>query len=225
MIVEYSKKNRIAQDKYYTGKGNATVSFSLLDKWIKELKLKDVVIVDPAAGDGKLMDAVIDYPVLGFDLFPEREDIVKNDFLENYEVLDSNSVVFMNPPFGNRGKLCKEFIANSLEFCDLVGCIVPNSFVKVKKNILNKEYQVLDYIKLDSKDFTILEEEYEVNTFFLIISRPQKKYPAVTEIVIEDFTPETETEIPTHKDFVDKIIPAMVADYKFKLEEKLYARG
>jgi hypothetical protein len=216
MIIEYSKKNRIAQDKYYTGKSNADNSFALLNKWIKELGLNPIII-EPAAGDGKLMDSVVGYEVVGYDLFPEREDIIKNDFLENSDIFEGECVTFMNPPFGSRGKLCKEFIAKSLEGSELVGCIVPNSFVKVKKNIINKEYDILDYLLLDSKDFTILEEEYEVNCYFLIISKPQKKYKVVSEIVIEEFTPPT--EMPTASDFKKKCAESIKAEFNRRIDE------
>ncbi len=218
MIIEYSKKNRIAQDKYYTGKSNADNSFALLNKWIKKLDLFPTII-EPAAGDGKLMDSVIGYEVIGYDLFPEREDITKNDFLENSNIFEGECVTFMNPPFGSRGKLCKEFISKSLEGSELVGCIVPNSFIKVKKNVVNKEYDILDYILLDSKDFTILEKEYEVNCYFLIISKPQKKYKVVSEIVIEEFTPPT--EMPIDIDFKNKLKDSVVFDIKRNIEEYL----
>ena len=223
MIIEYSKKNRIAQDKYYTGKPNATISYICLKAWIKALELENVTIVDPAAGDGALLNVIEDYPFRGYDLFPEREDIIKNDFIENPNIYEKGDVAFMNPPFGSRGKLCKTFIEESLKHCELVGCIVPNSFVKVKKNISGADYDVLYALPLDSKGFLLLEEQYEVNAYFLIITKKQKKFKRIIEIVIEEVTEPTEK--PTHKDFVDKLVPNMVADYKRKLEEKLYARG
>lgn len=223
MIVEYSKKNRIAQDKYYTGNANATISWICLREWIKALGLENVTIVDPAAGDGALLNVIEDYPFKGYDLFPEREDIIKNDFINNPNIYEKGDVVFMNPPFGSRGKLCKTFIEESLKQCELVGCIVPNSFVKVKKNISGADYDVLYAQQLDSSNFLLLDEKYEVNAYFLIITNKQKKFKRFTEIIIEEVIEPTEK--PTEEDFIDKLISQMIADYSRKLRERMLGGG
>jgi len=219
MVIEYSKKNRIAQDKYYTGKNNATAAWACLREWIEKLELEDVTIVDPAAGDGALLDVLEGYPFRGYDLFPEREDLIKNDFIDNPSIYKKGDVVFMNPPFGSRGKLCKTFIEESIKQCDLVGCIVPNSFVKVKKNISGASYDVLYAQQLDSSDFLLLDEQFEVNAYFLIITNKQKKFKRYTEITIEEVTEPTDK--PTNEDFINKLIPALIADYSRQLRAKM----
>lgn len=70
-------------------------------------------VCDPAAGAGHIMDVVAAFnTVFGFDVEPDREDIVKADFLIDNMTL-MNCVT--NPPFGIGGRLAVKFIERALE--------------------------------------------------------------------------------------------------------------
>lgn len=213
-MANYSKKNRQAQDKYYTKPETAKMCYELLKKHLKG----DYVIIEPAAGDGKLMDAVDNTQVYGFDLFPEREDIVRNDFLEfpskPYEVeTDKTKVTFANPPFGTRGAMCKTFIDEALNHSDIIGFIVPNSF---KTHC--KKYHVVDYLKLPANGFTYADDDYEVNCYFVVITNNDELESKTEEFLHHGEYKPTDKERPnlTNDDFVKGWVEYKIAKIRLK---------
>lgn len=198
--MKYSQKNRQAADKYYTKPEVAKQCYKILKDELTKEGVKDFCIIEPCAGDGKLMDAV-DVDVYGWDLFPERDDIKRNDFLQNPGVpydfeSEKVKVMYANPPFGRSGILAKVFIDEALKHSPVAGFIVPNSFVNNCK-----KYNVVAYEWLPIDGFTYAGNDYEVNCLFVVLSSKKGKGLTITsreedaveeipqplELYVEDF--------------------------------------
>lgn len=167
--MKYSKKNRIAQDKYYTNNSNATLCWDVMKKWINHFNITDFTVLEPAAGSGNMMN-VVDAPVVGYDLFPERDDITRNDWLDNNNVnyLAGNEkvVMFTNPPFGKKGVFCNEF-SKSVSDCELIGLIVPTKGICY----LEQKDHFLEVIHLDDSEFELAGKPHEVMCSFVVMSK------------------------------------------------------
>lgn len=112
-------------------------------------------IIEPSAGAGAFLSFLPTHAV-GVDIFPLREDILREDFLKMSIARDSSlkTLVIGNPPFGIRGSLALKFIAKAATFADTIAFILPRSFCK--PSLQNKVH--LNFH---------LEHEHEVNHFEL----------------------------------------------------------
>ena len=70
---------RKALDKFYTKPHIAALVWEDF-KSILLNHYETVTVIEPSAGDGKLLD-VVDFDKIGFDLAPESESIIQNDFI------------------------------------------------------------------------------------------------------------------------------------------------
>lgn len=89
-------------DKYYTPQ-------SMIAQCMAELLPligKDVMMVEPSAGDGRFVRAAVDagYNAKGYDLVPDTPNITQQDFLTSQRSTfcgeDEPLVFYGNPPFG-----------------------------------------------------------------------------------------------------------------------------
>ena len=131
-----------AMDKYYTQPTSADLCASLLLEDVKASGLVDPVFLEPSAGAGGLVDALVRLGVdraniIALDLHPDRADIVEADFLapETVERIKTAAngrplVGFMNPPYGSNCKEALRFLSHALELCDIVGTIMPIPFAR-----------------------------------------------------------------------------------------------
>jgi hypothetical protein len=96
------------------------------------------LIIEPSAGNGAFIEGIksLVYNRLFYDIEPDNEEIVRQDFLtlDIYatglnEFLNKIHIVG-NPPFGRQSSLAIKFIKKSCEFADSVSFILPKSFKK-----------------------------------------------------------------------------------------------
>lgn len=158
-------------DKFYT---NEKVSKFCYDQMVKNVYLaSNVLFVEPSAGSGSFLNH-IEYDKIGFDIYPENDNIIKLDFLKTrsfkkYFHNDENIVIIGNPPFGKKSKLAIEFLNKSLSISDYVGFIVPLQFRKwsVQSKIDNNACLVADY-DLPENAFEFKGKPYGVRCCFQI---------------------------------------------------------
>ena len=163
------KRNTI--DKYYTKDVVVELCTDLVKKHI-QINANDLII-EPSAGNGSFISAIksLTNNFIFYDLEPENEEIVKQDYLLfNHDVFKSkfeNIHIIGNPPFGRQSSLAIKFIKKSCEFCNSISFILPKSF---KKDSLKKTFPLNFHLifetDLPDKSFLVDGVEYNVPCIF-----------------------------------------------------------
>lgn len=123
--------HKLHLDKYYTPRPVADHTVEMTFELIGAENITE--IVETSAGAGVFIDAVKDYlakhnldiPVYAYDLEPEREDIVQQDYLEFQQYYKPGRLIIGNPPFGSRMSLAKKFFQKAVHEGDYISWILP----------------------------------------------------------------------------------------------------
>lgn len=169
-------------DKYYTAGHVVLECINKIKECINIDKEHDLCI-EPSAGNGAFIPAIksITSNTLFYDLEPENEQIIKQDYLK----LDINSIdktkykkihIIGNPPFGRQSSLAIKFIKLSATYADTISFILPKSF---KKNSMKRHFP-LEFHLLHERDiadnaFLINGEIYNVPCVFQIWEKKNTK--------------------------------------------------
>ena len=165
------KRNTI--DKYYTKDNVVELCLNNVKKYI-QISLNDLII-EPSAGNGSFISGIksITNNFKFYDLEPDNEEIIKQDYLE-YDYVSARETyskihIIGNPPFGRQSSLAIKFIKKSCEFCTSVSFILPKSF---KKDSLKKAFPLIFHliceIDLPDKAFIVDGLEHNVPCIFQI---------------------------------------------------------
>ena len=165
------KRNTI--DKYYTKNNVVELCLNYVKKYI-EINSDDLII-EPSAGNGSFISGIksITNNFKFYDLEPDNEEIIKQDYLE-YDYVSARETyskihIIGNPPFGRQSSLAIKFIKKSCEFCTSVSFILPKSF---KKDSLKKAFPLIFHliceIDLPDKAFIVDGLEHNVPCIFQI---------------------------------------------------------
>jgi len=137
------KRNTI--DKYYTSSDTVTQCIELI-KTHNNISQNDLII-EPSAGNGAFIPLIktLSSNCIFYDLEPEHDEIIKQDFLElNTTQLQTSSStqtqmihVIGNPPFGRQSSLAIKFIKKCCQFAKTISFILPKSF---KKDSMQKHF-------------------------------------------------------------------------------------
>ena len=142
-------------DKYYTKPHVASKCVEILQAYCKNVG--DYNWIEPSAGNGKFIDAMQDanLSIKGYDIDPDRSDIIKHDFLEyRVEKLGVLYGVIGNPPFGKNSKTAVDFINHASTFADLIAFILPATFCKPSvHNKINHRLRLVESVMLPSDSF------------------------------------------------------------------------
>ena len=131
-------------DKFYTPK--ETVDLCLFEFWTAFEEVTE--IIEPSAGNGAFslkLDNCIAY-----DIEPEHESIIKQDFLKLQLPYKYGRAIIGNPPFGDRNNLALKFYKHSVKMCDMIGFILPVSQ-------LNNTDSLYEFNLFKSIDLGVLE--------------------------------------------------------------------
>ncbi|MGL6100446.1 MAG: hypothetical protein ACRC0G_12575 [Fusobacteriaceae bacterium] len=170
--MDISLDTRKCLDKFYTKPEISKKCWELMNEHLDE---SYQYIVEPSAGSGSMLNAITGFETKGFDLMPENDNIIANDFLMGdavgKECQDKKIAFFGNPPFGKKSDLAVKFINKALELSDIVGFILPNQFKKfsAQKRII-KEAKLIFEIDLPKNSFVLGDDEYDVGCVFQIWS-------------------------------------------------------
>lgn len=175
-------------DKFYTKPEVAKQCVDFLSQYIS---LNNELCLEPSAGGGAFLPFLPHYEA--YDLYPEADNIIKQDFLK----FNSNKTDFItigNPPFGSRSKLAIDFFNKAAQFSNVIAFIVPVSFMKwsVQKE-LDKNFHLIDYFYLEPNSFLDRNKEFSVRTVFQIwvkdnyIKKPDLRLQKTPPIKHEDF--------------------------------------
>lgn len=150
-------------DKFYTKPEVAQQCVDFLKGFVN---INDRICLEPSAGSGVFLPLLPKYEA--YDLMPEGENIIKQDFLKLTPQYH-NYITVGNPPFGSRSKLAVEFFNHAATFSDVIAFIVPVSFMKwsVQKE-LNNNFGLVDFFYLEPNSFMDRDKEFSVRCVFQI---------------------------------------------------------
>jgi len=182
------KKADVKNDQYYT---KPSLAKSCI-RYVKKELLDANKVIEPSAGSGSFLNNLIDYNPIGFDIDPQSEDVIKQDFLEWENENDDNDVCFIgNPPFGKCSSLAIKFFNHCAEQGAKYICfIVPNTFRKNSvMNRLNLDFHLEREMKIEKDSFELLDgTSYSVPCSFQVWHRKEFKREKVKIIKeIEDW--------------------------------------
>jgi predicted RNA methylase len=172
-------------DKFYTKSDVAKDCLEIFQRKI-EYTIEDIWI-EPSAGNGsfsKIMKEKFD-KVYSYDIDPEEENIIQQDFLTlNFEPFQMKKVhIIGNPPFGRQSVRAKEFIQKSCQFASSISFILPKSFKKDSFQKSFDSYFHLIYEKdLPSNSFLVEQEEYDVPCVFQIWHKKDERRKTIKKV-------------------------------------------
>lgn len=122
---------RKGKEKYYTS--HAVVK-KLLVSYNKVIERNDTDLwIEPSAGNGSFTSYLGDRTLLAYDIEPEAENIIKQDFFKlNLDIWSIPLHFIGNPPFGRQSSIAIKFIKRitACEKTKSLAFILPKSFKK-----------------------------------------------------------------------------------------------
>jgi hypothetical protein len=199
LSIQQTGRNRNLQDKYYTKRSVATHCTQLLNNTLA-IPINDILL-EPSAGDGAFMEAILGvFPKnrnVCFDIAPERNDILQQDFLQYEPENDRQYHVIGNPPFGRQSSMARKFIQHACTFAQSISFILPKSF---KKQSMQKCFHTCFHLlyeeDLPSFSFLVNEKEYDVPCVFQIWSKQENARECINTIESTHFIYVKENENP-----------------------------
>lgn len=113
---------KIDNDKYYT---QIDLAKYCIDKTYEVVGKENITeIIEPSAGNGSFSNQL---DCIAYDLYPEGENIIKQDFLELNLDYKQGRLIIGNPPYGRCLSLAQKFYKKSVQLGDYIGFILPIS--------------------------------------------------------------------------------------------------
>ena len=151
-------------DKFYT---IPSIVELCINKVNEKYKLTNFdLIIEPSAGNGSFLLQLPNENCIGFDISPENDKIIKQDFFEfnphTYSYIEhikhktiknifikkklNKILVIGNPPFGKVSSLAVKFFNHAAEWASIIAFIIPKTFrkISVQNKLHNKFYLVND---------------------------------------------------------------------------------
>lgn len=193
------KRNTI--DKYYTKPIIAEECVELFKQYINILK--NDLIIEPSAGNGAFIKPIksIFNNYRFYDLEPEHNEIVKEDFLNfEYDKINEqfkNIHIIGNPPFGRQSSLAIKFIKKCCCFASSISFILPKSFKKesMKRYFLSNFHLIFE-IDLKQNSFLVNGIETNVECVFQIWEKKTEERKKELKLKPVDFVFVTKENYP-----------------------------
>lgn len=142
-------------DKYYTKDDIAERCIQKIKKIVK--LTQNSIIIEPSAGSGAFMKPLEKekYNIIGYDIKPEYENIIEQDFL-NLKMKEKDVDYIGNPPFGRQSSLAKKFIKKCCKNARTISFVLPRSFKKQSmRNSFNNYFHLVHEEDLEENSFII----------------------------------------------------------------------
>lgn len=169
-------------DKYYTNNKNVQFCLSKLNELYE---LKDVTFLEPSAGDGSFLKYLNNY--IAYDIEPENNNIIKQDFLdESFKLKRNDYITIGNPPFAKRGKMAIAFFNKCALYSEIIAFILPNTFKKFSiQKQLNKDFKLIFESDLINNIFLHNKKNKEINCVYQIWVKTNSKYDIYKDIKVK----------------------------------------
>jgi len=150
----------IELDKFYTPKETAKKCIDLFSETFKDV----TEIIEPSAGNGNFSLQIPN--CIAYDLEPEHESIIKQDFLKLNLPYKQGRAFIGNPPFGDRNNLSRSFYKHACKMGDMIGFILPIG-------LLNNSDSLYEFDLVKSVNLGVLEYSgMKVHCCFNLYHRP-----------------------------------------------------
>ena len=152
---------KINLDKYYTSKELAKHCIDV----VNGLGLNISETIEPSAGDGSFSLQIPN--CIAYDLEPEHESIIQQDFLKLELPYKKGRLFIGNPPFGTRNTLSVAFYKQATKMGDYIAFILPVSQY-------NNNQQMYEFDLIHSEMLPITEYSgVKLQCCFNIYTRPK----------------------------------------------------
>ena len=113
---------KIDNDKYYTP---LKLAIYCINKTYEIIGKENITeIIEPSAGNGSFSNQL---NCIAYDLYPEKNNIIQQDFLELDLDYKQGRLIIGNPPYGRCLSLAQKFYKKSVQLGDYIGFILPIS--------------------------------------------------------------------------------------------------
>lgn len=174
---------KIENDKYYTDLELAKYCVNKTKEVIGEENITEYI--EPSAGAGAFLNYLPDNTI-AYDIEPESNRIIKQDFLKTGLDYKKGRCVVGNPPFGRCNTLSVQFFKYSIKIADYIAFIQPISQ-------LNNNAQMYDFDLIHSENLDkVLYSNKKVHCCFNIYKRPEnglnkKKNYKLKDVTIKEY--------------------------------------
>lgn len=154
---------KINNDKYYTP---VELAKYCINKTINAIGKENISeFLEPSAGNGSFSKNIPN--CIAYDIEPEHEDIIKQDFLELTVDYKIDRLIIGNPPFGEHMSLAQKFYKKAINIADYIAFILPISQ-------LNNQNSLYEFDLIYSEDLgTHVYTDRELHCCFNIYKRPK----------------------------------------------------
>ena len=150
----------IKLDKFYTPKETAQKCIDIFNDTFKNV----TEVIEPSAGSGNFSLQIPN--CIAYDLEPEHESIIKQDFLKLDLHYKQGRAFIGNPPFGYTNNLARSFYKHACKVSDMIGFILPIG-------LLNNTDSLYEFDLVKSIDLgKIKYSGYDVHCCFNLYNRP-----------------------------------------------------
>jgi hypothetical protein len=150
--------SKIEFDKYYTP---IDLARYVVDKTKEVIGIDNISeYLEPSAGAGVFLD-FLEKDYLAFDIEPEDDRIVKQDYLTLYLPYKRNRCIIGNPPYGIKNTLAVQFYKKSIQMCDYISFILPSS--QYNNNNQLYEFDLVHSELIDNMGFIDLDKRINLS--------------------------------------------------------------
>jgi hypothetical protein len=168
---------KINNDKYYTPPDLAKYIVTKTKEIIGEENITEYI--EPSAGAGVFLD-YLDKPYLAYDIEPENDRIIKQDYLELDLPYKKGRCIIGNPPYGSRNTLSVKFYKKSIQIGDYIAFILPISQ-------LNNNQQMYEFDLIYSENLGLrIYSDRKIHCCFNIYKRPRDKFNKKPNYKLQD---------------------------------------
>jgi len=171
--------NKIEDDKYYTDKKVVKICMDYFNKCIDKNSV--VEFLEPSAGSGNFLD-FLNKPFIALDILPEREDILKADYLKTSFKYKQGRCIIGNPPYGERLYLAQKFFKKAIHEGDYIGFILPISQLNNSNSFY--EFDLISSTDLGVQKYT----DRQLHCCFNIYKRPENLLNKKKKAKLKDVT-------------------------------------
>lgn len=205
---ETKKVREMGLDKFYTKKNISKMCIDLVNKEYN-LKIFDLII-EPSAGNGSFLEQIKHKNIIGIDISPENDKIIKKDFLKyTPDKKYKNILTIGNPPFGKISSLAIKFFNHASEWSNVIAFIIPKTFRRISvQNNLNLNFHLLKDIEIPNSPCSF-EPPMSVKCCFQIwIKKNKPRKEIILDLTHDDwefipFGPKDDNGQPTPPKNVD----------------------
>lgn len=187
-------------DKYYTNTVLVEHCINLIKQHVN--MTNNNLIIEPSAGNGSFIKQIKTlskyYGIYNiyykfYDLEPEHEEVLKQDFLEldicEFENKYEQIHIIGNPPFGRQSSLAIKFIKKCCNFADSISFILPKSFKKQSmQKYFTQNYHLILEEDVADNSFLINDKICDVPCVFQIWIKKEELREVVQKVNPNNFT-------------------------------------